>query len=189
MPDVGRIRGVEMSRVHDALRRAEQGGDDARRRAGPESRGPRPGVPAGERPAGQPAAGPPEHPRGHAERCGGGALRARGAIPPAGSQQLARNAGRGVPHAAHAAEPPADPAAAAYRGGDQPFAGGRQDLHRGQPGAGAIAPGGNLGAAGRFRSAAPHRSTISSRSSARPAFRTSSPASAPFPRRCAGWKA
>jgi len=48
------------------------------------------------------------------------------------------NTGGRVPHAAHAPESSANAAAAAHGGGDQPFTGGRQDLFRGQPGAGAV---------------------------------------------------
>ena len=160
-----------MSRVHDALRRAEMGG-----MMPPEE----PPVVAAEVDAGQsrsssagdrierrcverlghrrrdgPAAA--QHTPQHAERGPGGAVFARSRIAPARSQQLPRNSGRRVPHAAHPSQPPAVAATAAHHRGHQSLAGRGQDVYRRQPGAGAIPPGGEFGAAGRFRSAAPHR--------------------------------
>src|ERR1035441_5663016 len=106
-----------MSRVHDALRRAEMGGMMPAEeppevpaeavQVSPDLRPPE-GVVNG-------SASPPPHrpvapqytPR-HAQRGPRGALLAGPGIAPAGSQQLARNTGRGVPHAAHPAQSPAE---------------------------------------------------------------------------------
>ena len=156
-----------MSRVHDALRRAEMGGmmppeeppASSRRSRRGQSRSPSARRTGERRRGGRRRLAPLRlniHP-GMLERGAGGALLACSGIAPARSQQLARNAGRGVPHAAHPAQPPAVAAAAAHHRGHQPVAGRRQDVHRGEPGAGAIPPGGEFGAAGRFRLAPPHR--------------------------------
>ena len=158
-----------MSRVHDALRRAEQGAPLSREQAAdvrpgaprlPEFLPVNPGGPASARSTPRP---------GFAERSANGGVQSGAGIALARSEHLARNSRRRVPHPAHAPESPPDLAAAAHRNRHQPVARRRQDLQLRQSGAGPGAPDGKLGVAGRFRSAAARDSqSPADRSRARP---------------------
>ena len=140
-----------MSRVHDALRRAEQAGY------------------AGS--AGGPANGR-DRIRGAAVQrlLGSGAnlagllelveeipFRTATGFPADRRLPAARSAHGGVPHAAHAAQSHEEPAADSHGGGHQPIAGRRQVALGGESGAGRGAPGRQHHAAGGFRFPPPDR--------------------------------